>query len=428
MLADINLFDRGTEPLVALGVSAVLVAAVYYLPQMAAGRLRLIRPVTPGRRVGTIPPLRVLGRVIRHPVLLLAVAALAPTLSVYLGRNADVTIIFGVATYVMLATGLNIVVGYTGLLDLGYVAFYAVGAYTFALLGSSQLYPILHRTIYILVPAGSGGDGLHISMWLVLPVAGLLAAAFGALIGYPTLRLRGDYLAIVTLGFGEITRLFAQNLFQPINITNGPLGIIQIDPIWIADYNFGIRHELFGFEYPAFLNYYYVILVVVLITIFFVSRLASSRVGRAWAAIREDELAAEASGINTRNLKLLAYASGGFFGGVTGALFASAQHFIDPNSFGFFFSILVLVMVVVGGMGNIYGVILGATVVGLAYFYTGQFGSLRVLMFGIVLVFMIIIRPQGMLPSRQRQRELATADLTVDIAAEIAPPTADPEA
>ena len=157
-------------------------------------------------------------------------------------------------------------------------------------------------------------------MWLILPLAGIMAAVFGVLVGFPTLRLRGDYLAIVTLGFGEITRIFANNLDEPVNITNGPRGVYDVDPIWLGGYSFGTSHQVLGFTIPAFLNYYYLLLLVILLTIFLVGRLAASRVGRAWAAIREDELAAEAGGINTRNLKLLAYASGGFFGGMAGAI------------------------------------------------------------------------------------------------------------
>jgi branched-chain amino acid transport system permease protein len=156
------------------------------------------------------------------------------------------------------------------------------------------------------------------------------------------------------------------------------------------------------------------LIVLILITVFFVSRLATSRVGRAWAAIREDELAAEAGGINTRNLKLLAYASGGFFGGVAGAVFAAGQHFIDPGSFGFFFSILVVCMVVVGGMGSIAGVVVGTVLTGGLYFLTSQFGSFRVLIFGILLVVVIVVRPEGLLPSRQRQLELERVEAPPD--------------
>jgi branched-chain amino acid transport system permease protein len=351
----------------------------------------------------------VINRPLRSPWLFLAVAIALPLVELLTGGYL-LSITYGVELFLMLAIGLNVVVGFTGLLDLGYVAFYAVGAYTYALLASPQLYDITHRTLYFLVP-NNGAQGFHVSMWLILPLAGIMASVFGVLVGFPTLRLRGDYLAIVTLGFGEITRIFANNLDEPINITNGPRGVYDVDPIWVGGYSFGTSHQVLGFTIPPFLNYYYLLLLVILLTIFLVGRLAGSRVGRAWAAIREDELAAEAGGINTRNLKLLAYASGGFFGGMAGAIFAAGQHFIDPGSFGFFFSILVLCMVVVGGMGSIPGVILGSVVTGGLYFLTGQFGSYRVLIFGVLLVVVIILRPAGLLPSGRRKRELERVEL-----------------
>jgi len=424
MIAAVNLFGAGLQPLYALAAWVVVVGALYFVARRASAVVAARRQRAALARAGSgAKPRRERPRWLRRttPFALILVALLLPPFEVFvLNSTQTLTVTFDVAAFAVLAVGLNIVVGYTGLLDLGYVAFYAVGAYTFGLLGSSQLAPLIHHTIYFLVPAGSGGEGLHISMWVVLPIAGLVAAIFGVIIGYPTLRLRGDYLAIVTLGFGEITRLFAQNLFQPVNITNGSFGISQIDSIWLGNYNFGSAHEILGVNIPPYVNYYYVVLVVLLLTMFFVARLATSRVGRAWAAIREDELAAEASGINTRNLKLLAYASGGFFGGMSGALFASAQDFISPESFGFTISIFVLVMVVVGGMGNLYGVILGAIAVGGAYFETGQFGQLRVLVFGILLVAMVILRPQGILPSRIRQRELAAAELGPETVGKVA--------
>jgi branched-chain amino acid transport system permease protein len=393
-------------PLVVLALQGLAVGAALYVGRRLLPLLkrRLSRPAQTAGRV--------IAPTLRNPVLLLAVALILPLVELLTGGYL-LSVTYGIELFVMLAIGLNIVVGYTGLLDLGYVAFYAVGAYTFALLGSSQLADLVHHTIYFLVPAGTS-PGLHISMWLVMPLAGLLAAAFGVLIGFPTLRLRGDYLAIVTLGFGEITRIFANNLDEPVNITNGPRGVYDVDPIWLGNYSFGVTHHLGGFTIPSFLNYYYLLIVLILITVFFVSRLATSRVGRAWAAIREDELAAEAGGINTRNLKLLAYASGGFFGGVAGAVFAAGQHFIDPGSFGFFFSILVVCMVVVGGMGSIAGVVVGTVLTGGLYFLTSQFGSFRVLIFGILLVVVIVVRPEGLLPSRQRQLELERVEAPPD--------------
>ncbi|MDQ6748531.1 MAG: hypothetical protein M3010_10580, partial [Candidatus Dormibacteraeota bacterium] len=383
----VNINGRDITPMVWLVIQVTILGALFLVLRAALPRIRQATRRATSAPLDTTSARKPRGRVARllpPRVILLLVAVIAPLIPLVtgtlpiIGGSAFVTISFDVALYAMLAVGLNIVVGYTGLLDLGFIAFYAVGAYTYALFASPQLYPITHQTLHFLVPQAVGATGYHISMVILLPLAGALAAGFGILIGYPTLRLRGDYLAIVTLGFGEITRIFALNLYQPLNITNGSQGIVEIDPIYLFGYDFGKMHPIGDLQnlagdqlgIPPYLNYYYLLLLLVLVTIFFVSRLASSRVGRAWAAIREDELAAEAAGINTRNLKLLAYASGGFFGGMAGAVFSASQHFIDPDSFLFSFSILVLVMVVLGGMGNVYGVILGAVVVGYLYFYT----------------------------------------------------------
>jgi branched-chain amino acid transport system permease protein len=277
-----------------------------------------------------------------------------------LGGNAWVRIVDFALLYVMLALGLNIVVGFAGLLDLGYIAFYAVGAYMYALLASPHLteqFPAIARAF---------PDGLHMSIWLVIPVGAGLAAFFGVLLGAPTLKLRGDYLAIVTLGFGEIIRIFMQNLNQPLNITNGPQGINKIDPVSI----FGVPFaggagsqgmiDVLGFKIHNTYLYYYLFLVLVIVTIIICTRLQNSRIGRAWMAIREDEIAAKAMGINTRNTKLLAFAMGATFGGVSGAMFSAFQQFVSPESFSLNESIVVLAMVVLGGIGHIPGVVLGA--------------------------------------------------------------------
>ena len=232
--------------------------------------------------------------------------------------------------FVMLALGLNIVVGFAGLLDLGYIAFFAVGAYSYALLASPQL-------------------GIHWPVLVLLPLGAALAALFGILLGAPTLRLRGDYLAIVTLGFGEIIRVFMNNLNRPVNITNGPQGITLIDPIQIGGISLAKSHEIAGLTFSAVHNYYYVFLLCAVLTIVVSLRLERSRIGRAWVAIREDELAASAMGINTRNLKLLAFAMGASFGGIAGGLFAAFQGFVSPESFHLIDSIMVLCMVVLGG-------------------------------------------------------------------------------
>ncbi len=307
--------------------------------------------------------------------------------------------------YVMLALGLNIVVGYAGLLDLGYIAFYAIGAYAYALLSSPHF-------------------GLHLPFWAVMPLAAALAALFGVLLGAPTLRLRGDYLAIVTLGFGEIIRIFLNNLDAPINITNGPQGINLIDPVRFGSFDLSQSHELFGYVFTGIHLTYYLFLLFTLMVIFVSIRLEDSRIGRAWVAIREDEIAAAATGINTRNLKLLAFAMGATFGGLAGGLFASFQGFISPESFNLMESIMILCMIVLGGMGHIPGVIFGAVVLTLlpeALRYTGDWqrnllgqiyidpADLRMLLFGLALVAVMLYRPAGLLPSKRRRREFADA-------------------
>jgi branched-chain amino acid transport system permease protein len=256
--------------------------------------------------------------------------------------------------YVMLALGMNIVVGYAGLLDLGYVAFYAIGAYIFALLASPHLGEQF-AAVQALFPAG-----LHAPWWGVLPLAALVAGAFGVLLGAPTLKLRGDYLAIVTLAFGEIIRLFIVNLRHPVNLTNGAHGISQIDDVHLFGVNLGKTQTLWGLELPAVTLHYYLFLVLVLLAVLVCHRLEHSRIGRAWMAIREDEVAAEAMGIHTRNLKLMAFGMGAAFGGVAGAMFAAFQGFVSPESFSLQESILVVAMVVLGGTGHIPGVIVGA--------------------------------------------------------------------
>ena len=267
--------------------------------------------------------------------------ALLPFVAALAGQ-AWVRILNFAMLYIMLALGLNIVVGFAGLLDLGYIAFYAVGAYVYALLASPHF-------------------GLHLPFWVILPLGAGIACMFGVLLGAPTLKLRGDYLAIVTLGFGEIIRIFMNNLNAPINITNGPQGINLIDPFHIGELLAGaapIHCSASSFSGPQ--KYYYVLLLITIGVIVINLRLQNSRLGRAWEAIREDEIAAKAMGINTRNVKLLAFAMGASFGGIAGAIFSATQQFVSPESFGLFESVIVLAMVVLGGMGHIPGVILGA--------------------------------------------------------------------
>ncbi|WP_421832439.1 ABC transporter permease subunit [Limnobacter sp.] len=343
--------------------------------------------------------------------LLVAVALAALPWVAGLIGNSWVRILNIALLYVMLALGLNIVVGFAGLLDLGYIAFYAVGAYVYGLLASPHLTDNF-ETIAALFP-----DGLHLSIWLMIPLGALIAALFGVLLGAPTLRLRGDYLAIVTLGFGEIIRLFLNNLNAPVNITNGPQGINMIEPVEIAGVRFSRTVDLFGIEVPALHLYYYLFLALTLIIIVICMRLQNSRIGRAWTAIRDDEIAAKSMGINTRNMKLLAFALGASFGGVAGAMFSAFQGFISPESFGLMESIIVLCMVVLGGMGHIPGVILGALLLAgfpeiLRQIVTPVqeflFGTvlvdaeiLRSLIYGLTMVLVMLYRPNGLWPHRK---------------------------
>ena len=325
----------------------------------------------------------------------LALIAFAVFYPLTLSRYWQSILFFPVGLYALLALGLNIVVGAAGLLDLGYVAFYAVGAYTTAMLTTQA----------------------HWTAWEALPVAIIVAMVAGVTLGAPTLRLRGDYLAIVTLGFGEIVRLVAQN--------SGSLGEAR----GIT----GIAHpgKLLGIEFGLLpLPYYYLTLVAIALTVFMIVRLNRSRVGRAWSAIREDEDAAEAMGVPTFTMKLWAFAMGASTGGLAGWIYAGKVAFINPDNFPFFFSVIILAAVVLGGMGSIPGVIAGAFAIGFLPEYLrdaaagewltdrlntltgGNVGTIteyRVLLFGAALVAMMVFRPQGLIPSRQRAAELAEA-------------------
>ncbi len=337
-------------------------------------------------------------------VLIAAVLLAAPFVVGKNFGNAWVRVLDFAALYIMLALGLNIVVGFAGLLDLGYIAFYAVGAYLYALLASPHF-------------------GLHWPAWAILPLGAGIAGLFGVLLGAPTLRLRGDYLAIVTLGFGEIIRIFLNNLNAPINITNGPQGIARIDPIGVAGQPLAKTIEVAGVPIPGIYLYYYLFVVLALGIVFVTIRLQDSRIGRAWVAIREDEIAAKACGINTRNVKLLAFAMGASFGGVAGGLFAGFQEFVSPESFSLMESVMVLCMVVIGGMGHIPGVIFGGALLTIlpeifrnaaGPAQTALFGkvlldpeSLRMLLFGVALIAVMLYRPAGLWPDPRHRRELA---------------------
>ena len=327
--------------------------------------------------------------------------------------NSWVRIIDIALLYIMLALGLNIVVGFAGLLDLGYIAFFAVGAYLVGLFSSPQFAALLESVIYYSPAIGEAlvaffgpeiqQNGIHLSLWAIVPLAALSAALCGALLGAPTLKLRGDYLAIVTLGFGEIIRIFMNNMNDPINFTNGPQGINMIDPIRVfgvslaGEAGSNATVHLGSYAMPSVNAYYFLFLALVIASIFITSRLQHSRLGRAWVAIREDEIAAKAMGINTRNVKLLAFAMGASFGGVAGAMFGAFQGFVSPESFSLTESIAVLAMVVLGGIGHIPGVVLGGVLL------AALPEVLRQLLYGLALVLIMLVRPAGLWPSPNKE-------------------------
>lgn len=353
-------------------------------------------------------------------------------------------VIFQISVFSALALGLNIVVGFAGLLDLGYVAFYAVGAYLWAFFGSQQFYvlPFAPGTQPPNLPFLLPGDAFYLFMFIAI----LIAAITGILLGTPVLRLRGDYLAIVTLGFGEVIRVLANNLDKPLNFTNGPQGITPIQrptmPQWVVDaFNalFGgvVGHEVSPADMYNVL-FYLLALGVIIVIVFVTRRLDDSKIGRAWTAIREDETAAIAMGVPLVRMKLAAFAVGASFAGVMGVLLAGSRTFISPESFSFMQSIGVLSMVILGGSGSIPGVILGAATVTILNLQVLQGLSLYLsqlrqsdaviplinfawadlstqldpakyqrLLFGLILILMMIFRPEGLIPSQRRKRELA---------------------
>lgn len=335
-----------------------------------------------------------------------------------------------VGIFAALALGLNIVVGFAGLLDLGFVAFFAVGAYTWAIFGSAQANNFLSiagaANFFPLAPD---------FFFLALMAAIIVAAAVGVLLGLPVLRLRGDYLAIVTLGFGEMIRVLANNLDKPVNITNGPRGIIGIGQPLSEVANVLGSPAVAAFKWQA-LVYYALVLIVIALAIFFTRRLDNSRIGRSWIAIREDEIAAQAMGVPLVRMKLIAFATGASFAGIMGAIFAAKQTFISPESFDFNQSIGVLAMVVLGGLGSIRGAIVGAAIVTIlnlqvlkalsTWLNTMRSEGVEILgyslanlpaqfepskyerlIFGIILIAMMLYRPQGLIPEKRRAHELA---------------------
>ncbi|MDQ6859178.1 MAG: ABC transporter ATP-binding protein [Chloroflexota bacterium] len=329
--------------------------------------------------------------------------------------------------YVLLAIGLNVVVGFAGLLDLGYAAFFAIGAYTYAFLASDHL---------VVTPLH---EAVHLPFWIVLFIGMFVAAAFGIVLGAPTLRLRGDYLAIVTLGFGEIVPRVFRNLST---WTSGVNGISALDkpalPLWLQGPWSGDPFEVVqNFKIIQPLGFYVIMVILVGICVVLVNNLRRSRIGRAWMAVREDEVAAAAMGVNTVRIKLLAFAIGAAFSGFAGAFYGAKLSLVSPENFGFSVSITILVMIVLGGMGNIPGVIAGAMLIYVVIF--GLLGALpplaeewatslglgslvatngewpgiaqevqrlRFLIFGLILVMTMLLRPQGLIPSRVRQQEL----------------------
>lgn len=320
----------------------------------------------------------------KHPFSLQVVLFLFPFVFFPLiDKNVyHIDLMTNVGIYVLLAMGLNVVVGFAGLLNLGYAAFFAIGAYTYALLN-------LH-----------GG----FSFWAGLPCAGLVSMFFGFVIGIPSIRVRGDYLAITTLGFGEIVRIAFNNL-DPW--TGGPNGLLGIDRPAIGGWSFSVN--------PT--PYFYLALFLVAVTAVLLFRMSDSKIGRALVAIREDELAASCMGIPALKIKLYAFGLSSFIAGMAGALYASKQTIITPDSFDFILSVLILAMVVLGGMGNIWGAALGALVLGVLPELLRGFASYRMLIFGIIVILMMIFRPQGILGGQLIRRELGTRPREADDAA-----------
>ncbi len=371
-------FGRTFDVFIKVAVAAFIFVTFYQLKER-------------GSLDGVLKPVSSAGDAIKRlyestpswiPIACVFVFAVAfPMMTGRYGHDVAISVLI----YVCLGLGLNIVVGLAGLLDLGYIAFYGVGAYTYALMS-------LH---------------FGLSFWLCLPIAGLLAAVAGCIIGYPTLRMRGDYLAIVTLGFGEIVRLILNNWMQ---LTNGPNGIMSINrpTIYWPDFMDGFAFELLKIKKLWAL--YYVILAIAIFTILSVYRLNFSRIGRAWEAIREDETAAELMGVNTFLLKLLAYAMGATFAGFAGAFFAARMRFVGPESFTFLESAMVLAMVVLGGMGSIPGVILGVLALVALPEAFREFELYRMLVFGGVMTAMMLIRPAGIWPAKRVGRRSEEAE------------------
>ena len=362
---------------------------------------------------------------------LLAIGALLFPLAVQVATRGSGSFLISQAAdagvYVLLAIGLNVVVGFAGLLDLGYAAFFAIGAYTYAFVASDHTeFTPIHQAI-------------HIPFWIALLVGMFMAAGAGAILGAPTLRLRGDYLAIVTLGFGEIVPRLFRNLSE---WTSGVNGISALDtptlPVWLnGPWSGDTLQVVQNFKIIDPLAYYVIMVILVAICIVLVNNLRRSRLGRAWMAVREDEVAAAAMGVNTVGVKLLAFSIGAAFSGFAGTFYGAKLSLVSPENFGFTVSITILIMVVLGGMGNIPGVIVGSLLIYYVIFnvlpglpnmaadfansigapglnsasgdypgLSGEVQRLKFLIFGLILVLTMLLRPQGLIPSRQRAEEL----------------------
>jgi branched-chain amino acid transport system permease protein len=302
------------------------------------------------------------GRLLPFCVFALAIALIATTPFL---PNYYIRVVNGLLIYILLGIGLNIVIGYAGLLDLGFVAFYAVGAYTYGLLASAQL-------------------GLHLPFLLIIVIAAILGMVVGILLGLPVLKLRGDYLAIVTLGFGEIIRILVNNIDW---LTGGPKGIARLD-----------KASIFGIDVARPVDFYWLLLVIVVIVATIVWRMEKSILGKAWAAIREDQDAARGIGINTTNAKLAAFAASATIGSIAGVIFAASQRFVSPESFSLQESVLIVLMIVIGGIGNILGIIVGAALLILLPEVLREFAEWRILFLGLLMIALIILRPAGIVP------------------------------
>jgi branched-chain amino acid transport system permease protein len=361
-----NIVEWRWRNLLMVGIGSFFLSFVwrYLLLRKETGRKKVeageIEKIPFSRRVLTEPKIYIPGA-----VGIAVFASVFPfVFSIY-----QINIMVTALIYVVLGLGLNIVVGLAGLLDLGYVAFYAVGAYSYALLN--------HH--------------FNLGFWPALPIGAMLGVIFGILLGFPVLRLRGDYLAIVTLGFGEIIRLILENWNE---FSFGPSGIANIP-----------RPSFFGFQFSlqgATVYIYFLMIALTLFTIFVVNRLQNSRIGRAWIALREDEVACQAMGIDKTKTKLTAFALGATWAGMIGVIFAAKTTFINPASFTFLESAMILSIVVLGGMGSVIGVIIGAFILILLPEYLRAFSDYRMLLFGAILVIMMVFRPQGLISNVRR--------------------------